>query len=202
MKKELDYFYIGDSYGGNQDWCDEFWMRLGGCAALTACDSSIYFSLYRGKSLYPLDKNHLTKEDYIKFSKIMKPYLRPRVTGVNRLSIYLDGFRRYLKDCGDETIKVDPWNGENLLAMTKEVVKRQIDNGFPIPYLLLKHRNKKFDEYVWHWFLINGYEEQGEKLLVKAVTYSAGEWLDFDELWDTQYEKKGGMILFREVIKE
>ena len=33
MKRELDHFYIGRSYGGNQDWFRTFMMRLGGCAA-------------------------------------------------------------------------------------------------------------------------------------------------------------------------
>ena len=32
--------------------------------------------------------------------------------------------------------------------------------------------------------------------MVKAVTYGNYEWLDLKELWDTGYEKKGGLILF------
>ena len=48
MKKELDFFYIGDSYGGNQDWCLDHMMQLGGCGAVTACDCSIYFKLRMG----------------------------------------------------------------------------------------------------------------------------------------------------------
>jgi len=31
MKKELPYFQIGASYGGNQDWFSDYWMREGGC---------------------------------------------------------------------------------------------------------------------------------------------------------------------------
>ena len=30
MKRELHHFYIGRSYGGNQDWFRTFMMRLGG----------------------------------------------------------------------------------------------------------------------------------------------------------------------------
>ena len=45
MKKELEYFYIGKAYGGNQEWFFDAMMRIGGCAAVTACDSCIYLSL-------------------------------------------------------------------------------------------------------------------------------------------------------------
>ena len=51
MKKELDFFRVGRAYGGNQDWFADPMMRLGGCAAVTACDSSIYFDRYRGTRL-------------------------------------------------------------------------------------------------------------------------------------------------------
>ena len=48
MRRELEHFYIGYSYGGNQDWFRTFMMRLGGCGAETACDSSLYFALHMG----------------------------------------------------------------------------------------------------------------------------------------------------------
>ena len=44
MKRELNHHYIGESYGGNQDWFRTFWMRIGGCGAETACESSLYFA--------------------------------------------------------------------------------------------------------------------------------------------------------------
>ena len=50
MKRELEHFSIGASYGGNQDWFPTFMMRVGGCGAETACDSSVYFALHRGLS--------------------------------------------------------------------------------------------------------------------------------------------------------
>ena len=40
----IDYFNIEGTPGGNQDWCTDFWMYLGGCAALAACDLSICLS--------------------------------------------------------------------------------------------------------------------------------------------------------------
>ena len=47
------------------------------------------------------------------------------------------------------------------------------------------------------WFLINGYEERDDTLMVKAVTYSSYQWLDLRRLWDTGYANKGGLILYK-----
>lgn len=198
MKLELDYFYIGNAYGGEQTWFSDYWMRLGGCAAVTACDCSIYFSLFRKKNLYPYDVDHVMREDYIRFSKKMKPYLRPRISGIDRLDIYIDGFRKYLTDRGEEKLKMKVWEGGNQISDTKIVVKQQINEGFPIPFLILKHANPNFQDYVWHWFLLTGYEEIGDNFMVKVVTYGSWRWLKLDELWDTGYERKGGLIFFYE----
>ncbi len=70
MKIELPYFQIENSYGGNQSWFRDLMMKLGGCAAVTACDICINMALYDRKSnLYPYDVTYLNKEDYLKFFK-------------------------------------------------------------------------------------------------------------------------------------
>jgi hypothetical protein len=199
MKKELDYFYIGEAYGGSQDWFSGLWMRMGGCAAETACDSSVYFALYKGKTkLYPFDVHNLTRKDYVAFSKIMRPYLRPRFSGIDRLEIYVEGFGRYLRDHGEDKLQLLPWEGEQELAPTQDIIKKQIAQDFPVPCLILNHKNKALEDYVWHWFLLTGYEEAKEKFMVKAVTYGSWKWLDLAELWDTGNKRKGGLILFKE----
>ena len=38
-KNELDYFFVEESYGGNQDLFPEIAMRDGGCGAVAACES-------------------------------------------------------------------------------------------------------------------------------------------------------------------
>jgi hypothetical protein len=77
-----------------------------------------------------------------------------------------------------------------------ETVKSQIDQGFPVPTLILNHRDRALKDYIWHWFLINGYEECDNTLLVKTVTYSGYVWLDLQKLWDTGYSNRGGLILY------
>ena len=124
------------------------------------------------------------------------PYLRPRWTGIDRLDIYIDGFSKYLHDHDINDISLSPWSGERNLEDTKTIIKQQIDQGWPIPCLTLKHKHPAMDDYVWHWYILNGYEEFEHSFMVKAVTNGAWRWLDLDMLWTTGHDRKGGLILF------
>lgn len=198
MRRELNYFQIETSYGGNQDWFTDRWMRDGGCGAETACDVSVYLAMHRGLSqIYPF-RLPPTRTDYVAFSEIMRPYLSPRFTGIDRLDIYIEGFSGYLHDHGIECIALSPWEGEHPYEKTRDVVRQQIDIGMPIPCLTLKHKAPSMDFYVWHWYLLTGYEDFDGACAVKAVTYGSWCWLDLRTLWDTGYERRGGLVLLSE----
>jgi hypothetical protein len=211
MKKELDHFYIGNSYGGNQDWFDSFLMRVGGCGAETACDISICLARQYGLTgLYPFDAGRLTRRDYVRFGNIMKPYLRPRMRGINRISIFIDGYSKYLTDRGEDRVALDGLQGTASYEEAAAAIRGSIDSGVPVACLILNHRNRRFSDYVWHWFILNGYDERRyapdsssaaagieDTLFVKAVTYSEYEWLDLRGLWDTGCDEKGGLVLPR-----
>ena len=197
MKHELPHFQIVDSYGGNQDWFPTFMMRIGGCGAETACDSSIYFALHRGLAgIAPENAASITKDAYIRFAYEMKPYLSPRMSGIDRLDIYMEGYAQYLKDRGETHLTMKPLDGKEPYETAQAAVRSQIDQGYPIPTLILNHRSKALHDYVWHWFLINGYDDTNGSFLVKAVTYSKYEWLDFQQLWNTGHERRGGLVLY------
>lgn len=240
MKKELDFFYIGDSYGGNQDWCLDHMMQLAGCGAVTACDCSIYFKLRMGlknacpeefspelpminlrKPLQVLDgiihmppedaedvpyqgrgtALDMTQDTYIHFTELMKPYLHPRWSGLDRLELFTEGLRSYFKAQQIPGLEMEEYAGERDVQDAMQKVKAQLDLGFPIPCLTLNHQNPAMEDYVWHWFLLVGYEtgEQnpwGKDFRVKTATYSEANWVSFTELWDTGYKQKGGLVLF------
>ena len=195
MKKELRYFNIGKCFGGNQDWFWDPMMKLGGCAAATACDLSIYLAMHKDKKhLCPFDTDLLDKKQYVGFSKVMKPYLRPRREGVNRLELYIDGFEQYLADRREENITLAGFDGTASLEEAKAAIRTQLDSEMPIPYLLLKHKDPQLKDFVWHWFLLVGYEEFEDVFMVKTATYGEYLWMDFENLWDTGYAEKGGFI--------
>ncbi len=174
------------------------WMHIGGCAALTTCDAFICFARYRGrKELYDYDPENITKRDYVRFGMSMKPYLRPRETGIKDLDTYIYGVRAYLEDVGADDIGIEGFGGENSWEEARDAIAEQIDRGIPVPYLMLKHRDKAFDFFEWHWFLINGYAERDGIFTLKAATYGKAHFLPLERLWNTGYEEKGGLALFR-----
>ena len=198
-RRELEHFYIGNSYGGNQGWFRSFMMRIGGCGAETACDSSLYFALNLGiEGIYPFDVHRLSKRDYVDFAHIMEKYLWPRMSGIDRTEIFVDGYAKYLRDRGVDSVSMTTLEGTEPYEAAAEAVMRQIDAGYPVPTLILNHRDRKYADYNWHWFLINGYEVSDDQstVLVKAVTYSLYEWLDLRRLWDTGHIRRGGLVLF------
>ena len=197
MKNELEYFRVGNAWGGYQEWFHDPMMRLGGCAAVTACDSCIYFDLHYGTRLYPYSLQNITKRDYVRFGMKMKPYLRPRWHGIDRLDIYIDGFGEYLSEQGCGTVLMEGFSGENPCLRAQEVLRQQIDSGLPVPCLTLHHTNPAFRDYDWHWFLLTGYELRNDQCMVKIITYGSARWLDFESLWDTGASPKGGLIRYR-----
>ena len=199
-RRELEHFCIGNSYGGNQDWFRSFMMRIGGCGAETACDSSLYFALNLGiEGIYPFDVHRLSKRDYVDFAHIMEKYLWPRMSGIDRTEIFVDGYAKYLRDRGVDSVSMTTLEGTEPYEAAAEAIRRQIDAGYPVPTLILNHRDRRLADYNWHWFLINGYDVQDQgTMLVKAVTYSSYEWLDLRRLWDTGHIRRGGLVLFSE----
>lgn len=200
MKKEISYFKIGTAVGGNQEWFQDKMMYLGGCAAVTACDICLHLALSRGMDmLYPFDKRNVTREDFLKFGKIMKPYLRPRISGIDTLDIYLEGIARYWKELGVTNLTAEGFDGSRPLEEAKAFIRGQIEKNMPIPCLILRHKDPGLKDFVWHWFNLAGYQEYEDIFLVKVVSYGEIYWFDFANLWDTGHRRKGGMIAIGEV---
>lgn len=198
MKLELPYFKIGESFGGQQIWFPHYMMKLGGCGAVTACDCAIYFQLYKNlRDIYPFDVKNISQADYINFAELVKPYLHPRWHGIYKLEMYSDGFTKFLRDNGETSLQMSTWSGHYDFKSTHAILKYQIDNGYPIPCLLLEHTNPALKKYTWHWFLLTGYEISGEDWRVKVTSYGVERWFNFDFLWDTGFNQRGGLIIFK-----
>ena len=162
-EKNIDYFQIEGTPGGNQEWCTDFWMYLGGCGALAACDLSICLARNYGlKKCYPGDAWNLTKKDYVDFSTKMKPYIHPRVGGVTKLSMFTEGCGQYLKDCGYQ-VEFETLDGDRPYEEAEAFVKNALERNLPVIYLMLRHRDKEFKDLNWHWFSVTGYKIQTEQ---------------------------------------
>lgn len=198
-KNELNYFFVEESYGGNQDLFPEDKMRDCGCGAIAACESCIYFAKSADKKrLYPHSTEKISWNEYHDFAFVMKPYLEPRPTGIDTLEMFMEGFGEYLDKVREDKLEMEAFYGTHTFEEAVEVIRRQIDENCLIPYLLLKHKNENgyLEDYIWHWFILAGYEETEDDFLVKAVSYGEYKWFSLKEMWDTGYDRKGGMILY------
>ena len=199
-KVELPYFNVGKNYGSNQSWMMDPWIHLGGCAALTTCDVFIYMSMYKDrKDLYSLkspSQRELDRKAYSKFAMSVKLYLEPRRTGIKDLKTYTDGVELYLKDTDVEDIELKSIEGSEPYEKIRMAVEESINKGMPLAYLMLKHKDKAFEFFEWHWFIVNGYEDKEDGFYIKAATYGKAHWLNLEKLWDTGYDHKGGIVLF------
>lgn len=195
--KELDYFKIGSTFGGNQEWMKDYWMRLGGCAALAAVDTCIYLQGKLGvENLCDFDATNMTRDDYCRFGMIMKPYIAPRFSGVNRIDIYTDGFGKYLRQRGSDAIKMEAFPITADYDVAVKALCSQLDADLPVPFLLLRHKNSKFKDFYWHWFMLTGYRNEEAELEVCFTTYGGYVWHSFRELWESGHDDASGMVIY------
>ena len=195
VRKELEHFYIGDSCGGNQEWFPDPWMKIGGCGAVTACDVCIYLARkWDMRDLYPYDPWNVSKEEYLDFGMQMKKFLSPRMSGINKTEIYIEGFQDYLTARGTDPVRFEGVSGKEEAGKAAALIKERIDQEVPVPYLMLLHGDKKLDDYMWHWFILNGYDETDGHLRVSVVSYGKRVWMDFHHLWNTGRARKGGFV--------
>lgn len=197
----IDYYNIEGSPGGNQDWCKDFWMNLGGCAALAAGDMAICLSKNYGlKDCCPYDPDSMTKKDYDEYAMILKPYIRPRFNGVTRLSIFTEGFRHYLMDRGYEP-EYELCVGREDPGKAEQFIIEALSRNLPVACLILSHRDPGLKDLNWHWFSLTGYEYKEERFRVIYHTYGEKLAVDFEKLWNTGSPLRGGLVALKAVNK-
>lgn len=218
MKKELQYFNIGNSFGGSQAWFLDPWMHIGGCGALTMCDFLLYMACCKGKAdWYPYNTDKLTRRDYRRFGMSMKPYLRPRESGIKDLETFMEGARIYMEDSEIDGIRLERIDGERPYEEAENAIRNSIDSEMPVAMLMLKNQNSELNFFEWHWFLIVGYDdgnpdpeltpqdngrdnENGSQchtvFRIRVATYGKEHWLPLRDMWESGEEEKGGLVVF------
>ena len=181
--------------GGNQDNLIEWDMNRGGCGAVTACDVCMFLAKQeKFRKLYPFNPVNISRNDFINFASLMKPYLFPRYHGIDFLETYICGFYDYLKSRGNNSLILEGLSGNVPYDSFSQAITQQIDRGFPVPYLMLMHHDPALDDFNWHWFNLAGYEEKNGELHVMTVTYGEYLWFSLRNMWDTGHRRKGGIV--------
>ena len=126
----------------------------------------------------------------------MRPFLPPRARGVNTTHLFTDGFVPYLKSRRNSALSFVHLQASEPLKKAEEYIRRQIDGGLPVAFLMLKNNRPELKDYVWHWFIVNGYKIDDDlSMWVKTATYGECHWFLLQHLWCTDYPEKGGIVL-------
>ena len=59
---------------------------------------------------------------------------------------------------------------------------------------------EKYKDFIWHWFLVVGYEKEKHETWIDVATYGEKVRLNLKDLWKTGCEEKGGIVIYE--IKE
>ena len=108
--------------------------------------------------------------------------------------MFTEGFGSYLSDMGEHSLRMEEFPGTEDYRSAETFIRRQIDSGYPVPYLMLRHKKAYYKDFVWHWFLCYGYEERRDDMWITVATYGKASIFRLKDLWDTGYEEKGGLI--------
>ena len=148
------------------------------------------------REFYPFDSGRFTKAGFNELGKRMRPYLKPRRSGINRLSIYMDGLFAYMEQEAKrpKLFLMEGFDGNRCVRDAEAFIRGRLEDNMPVPYLLLRHRDPSFDDITWHWFMLTGYEERPEGFTVRFATYGERREVLLERLWDTGYGEKGGMV--------
>lgn len=196
ITRELDYFTLGGGTGGNQQWFGDPVMAIGGSALVTACDLNIYLALRTGRrSLYPFDFSVFSAKEYVKFAKVMKDYIKPKLSVLDDIEAYVEGLKRYWMEHGGYGLGAYAVPGSAGADVAAGAMISQIDKGLPVPILLMKHRDKGFDKFMKTWFMIIGYNIIRNRFWGRAVLRGKAYWVDMIALWNTGLEPKGGLVV-------
>lgn len=85
--------------------------------------------------------------------------------------MFTEGFGSYLSDMGEHSLRMEEFPGTEDYRSAEAFIKSQIDSGYPVPYLMLRHKKAYYKDFVWHWFLCYGYEERSDGLWITVATY-------------------------------
>ena len=120
--------------------------------------------------------------------------MRSRISPGRTTYLFREGFEKYLEDVGEKRIIIEEMQGTEDAGSAADFIKKHIDSGFPVPYLMLRHKKEYYKDFVWHWFLCYGYEEREDGMWITVATYGEKSTFRLADLWDTGYEERGGLV--------
>ncbi len=186
--KELQMPIIYDQqqrigYGGNQDWFEDNWAQMAGCASVLA--SNLY-AYYHQQACYK-------KPDFLKIMEEMFTLMTPGRMGYPFLYKFA---RTFQKKMVEENIYLKPIyqkKSKNYKQALSFVLK-SIDEGDPVGMLILHHRAKELEDDNWHWICISGYKKSESHYCIIFSDCGKRREIDSRILFDMHHQNVFKMV--------
>ncbi len=190
-------FNIYDSefsyYGGNQYWFPKKFNQLSGCGPVVAANITAYLSqTFKDKynDLYPY-KGIVNKKDFTLHMVEIRKYVKPGIFGLTSVNKFSDGVLAFSKNRGVSLTSHILDEKADSIQEAINFILEALSQRLPIAILVLKHQNKEFKEFTWHWMTITGLNLKPESntFYISVSTYGEHREINLDLLWNQRRSK-------------
>ena len=195
LKNSEDFIKIMDGkrhyYGGNQEWFSDMVYQRVGCSCVAAANITAYTAINKGKNtLYSYED--MSRVNFTKHMKDIGKFLCPdeRIGMISTLNF----MERVVDFAGSRFVKVKPhWiTTEFDFEKIKDFIKEALKNNIPLTLLMLK--NKKLEEFSWHWMTITKLFENEGKNYLSLSTWGENRVIALEDFY--KYSHYGTLTYF------
>ncbi|MCB2294962.1 hypothetical protein LGK95_15855 [Clostridium algoriphilum] len=185
-------FNIHDSevsyYGGSQYWFPKKFNQLSGCGPVVAANITAYLSqTFTDKyyNLYPYN-GIVNKKDFTLHMIEIRKYVKPGIFGLTSVNKFSDAVLAFSKNRGVSLTSHILDEKADSIQEAIDFILEGLSQRIPVAILVLKHQNKDFKEYTWHWMTITGLNlnSQSNKCFISVSTYGEHREINLDLLWN------------------
>jgi len=195
-----DGTYAETTFGPDQVWYPDRWLRKSGCGPTSASLLMAYYAFTRPelRSLYIADD--LTRHSFIRQMQEMSRFIKPGMMGVDKISKYVDGVIQFADEKGitlsPHVFEVGEKNDarRNELQGLADFVSKGLSSDSPLGFLVLSRGNEKHLQN-WHWITVTGADITEDT--IRATASDEGKKKTFDlSLWYHTTSMNGGLVYF------
>lgn len=159
-----NFYSFADSYGGNQDWFEEFGqdrysaLRACGIIALLNQFASLGLAYPEARRLWPENGLPENKSDYIQWAYTLRPYIWPGPIGLPRGSVVRQASMAYAADRG-VNLAWKQITGRPSAEKEIAFIRAGLESHVPVGHLVWR---SGFEDLTWHWIVITALSDDPE----------------------------------------
>lgn len=198
IKNSVDFIKIKDDYrvfyGGSQQWFKDEKLKKAGCSIVAAANIIAYLSLKtKNEDLY--NYKDLSKENFINLMNNISEYLNPNEKiGIISSLYFIEGVKKFAISKGVK-LSANWITSEYDYDEIKSFIENSLKKDIPI--VILMFRNRKLEEFDWHWMTITKISEYVDKEYLCVSTWGERRSISLEDFYI--YSHYGTLLNFNMV---